>query len=126
MGTRGRDAHPLRQTTGEYCATPGSAGRGGDVWMFFHEGVAVFDGELVPPLRGTWFVWVRGRAGSVDGGMGMGPSEIQGVFTPVGEDQGMNDLLKGTIAGFAAWKLGGGCFGTIIVFVLIYWLLGHH
>ncbi len=35
----------------------------------------------------------------------------------------MNKLFKGGIAGFAAWKLGGGCFGTIIVFVIIYFLL---
>jgi hypothetical protein len=37
----------------------------------------------------------------------------------------MNDLLRGTLAGLAAWKWGGGCLGTIIVFILIYWLLGH-
>jgi hypothetical protein len=33
-------------------------------------------------------------------------------------------LLRGGIAGLAAWKWGGGCFGTIIIFLLIYWLLG--
>jgi hypothetical protein len=32
--------------------------------------------------------------------------------------------LKGLIAGVAAWKLGGGCVSTILVFVLVYWLLG--
>lgn len=32
-------------------------------------------------------------------------------------------LLRTGIAGFAAWKWGGGCFGTIIVFVLVYFLL---
>ena len=36
----------------------------------------------------------------------------------------MNKLLKGGIASFAAWKWGGGCLGTIVVFVLVYWLLG--
>ena len=33
-------------------------------------------------------------------------------------------LLRGALAGAAAWKWGGGIIGTIIVFVLAYWLLG--
>jgi hypothetical protein len=36
----------------------------------------------------------------------------------------MNKLIKGLIAGYGAKKLGGGCIGTIIVFVIIWWLLG--
>lgn len=36
----------------------------------------------------------------------------------------MEGPLKGLIAGVAAWKLGGGCVSTILVFVLVYWLLG--
>jgi len=36
----------------------------------------------------------------------------------------MSNLLKGALAGYGAMKLGGGCFGTIIVFVIIFWLLG--
>ncbi len=36
----------------------------------------------------------------------------------------MSKLLKGALAGYGAMKLGGGCFGTIIVFVIIFWLLG--
>ena len=36
----------------------------------------------------------------------------------------MNKLFKALIAGYGAKKLGGGCFGTIIVFIIIYWLLG--
>jgi hypothetical protein len=36
----------------------------------------------------------------------------------------MSGLLKGGIAGYGAMKLGGGCFSTIIVFVIIFWLLG--
>jgi uncharacterized membrane protein YdcZ (DUF606 family) len=35
----------------------------------------------------------------------------------------MRDWLRGLIAGYAAWKWGGGCLGTIVVFLLIYWLL---
>ena len=36
----------------------------------------------------------------------------------------MNNPLRGLLAGAAAYKLGGGCFCTIIVFLLVYWLLG--
>lgn len=36
----------------------------------------------------------------------------------------MNNLFRGLIAGGAAYKLGGGCFGTILVFVVVYMLLG--
>ena len=37
----------------------------------------------------------------------------------------MNKLFRGLIAGYGAKKLGGGCFGTIIVFIIIYVLLGY-
>ena len=30
----------------------------------------------------------------------------------------MNNLFRGLIAGYGAKKLGGGCFGTIIVFLI--------
>jgi len=36
----------------------------------------------------------------------------------------MNGGLKAGIAGIAAWKLGGGIIGTIVIFLLIFWLLG--
>jgi hypothetical protein len=36
----------------------------------------------------------------------------------------MNNLFRGLLAGVGAWKLGGGCLGTIIVFVVIWLLLG--
>ena len=36
----------------------------------------------------------------------------------------MNNLLRGLIAGYGAKKLGGGCFSTILVFVLIWVVLG--
>lgn len=35
------------------------------------------------------------------------------------------NLLRGGIAGLTAWKLGGGCFSTIIIFLIVYWLLGY-
>jgi hypothetical protein len=34
----------------------------------------------------------------------------------------MNKLFKGLIAAYGAKKLGGGCFSTIIIFIVI-WLL---
>ncbi|WP_255491707.1 hypothetical protein [Hufsiella arboris] len=37
----------------------------------------------------------------------------------------MNNFFRTLIAGFAAWKWGGGCLGTIAIFVIVYWLLGH-
>ncbi len=36
----------------------------------------------------------------------------------------MNNFLRTIIAGYGAKKLGGGCFGTIIVFIVIYYALG--
>jgi len=36
----------------------------------------------------------------------------------------MNGFFKTLIAGYGAKKLGGGCLGTIIVFVIIYYILG--
>lgn len=37
----------------------------------------------------------------------------------------MNRLIRGGIAGFAAWKWGGGLFGAILLFAIIYYLLGY-
>jgi hypothetical protein len=37
----------------------------------------------------------------------------------------MSKLLRGVAAGWGAKKLGGGCFSTILFFILLYWLLGH-
>jgi hypothetical protein len=36
----------------------------------------------------------------------------------------MSKLLRGVAAGWGASKLGGGCFTTVLVFVLLWWLLG--
>ena len=54
------------------------------------------------------------------------------ALTPAGEQSlqfhlsigAVMQLLRGALAGFAAWKWGGGCIGTILVFLLVYWLLG--
>jgi len=34
-------------------------------------------------------------------------------------------LLRGLAAGYGAKKMGGGCFSTIIIFIILWWLLGH-
>jgi len=36
----------------------------------------------------------------------------------------MNNPWRGLLAGAGAYKWGGGCFGTVIIFLLLYWLLG--
>ena len=36
----------------------------------------------------------------------------------------MNNLFRSLIAGYGAKKLGGGCFSTILIFIIIYWALG--
>ena len=37
----------------------------------------------------------------------------------------MSKLLRGLVAGYGAKKLGGGCFSTVLVFLLLWWLLGY-
>jgi len=36
----------------------------------------------------------------------------------------MNNFFRAIIAGYGAKKLGGGCFGTIVVFIIIWVALG--
>ena len=36
----------------------------------------------------------------------------------------MNNFFRTLLAGYGAWRWGGGCLGTILVFVLIWTLLG--
>lgn len=36
----------------------------------------------------------------------------------------MRGPLRGLLAGAAAWKLGGGCFSTIVIFLIVFWMLG--
>jgi hypothetical protein len=37
----------------------------------------------------------------------------------------MSKALRGLAAGLGAWKLGGGCLSTILIFILLWWLLGN-
>ena len=36
----------------------------------------------------------------------------------------MNNLIRGLIAGYGAKKLGGGCFSTVLIFIVIWAVLG--
>jgi hypothetical protein len=36
----------------------------------------------------------------------------------------MNNLFRGLLAGYGAKKLGGGCFSTVLIFILLWVLLG--
>jgi hypothetical protein len=36
----------------------------------------------------------------------------------------MNNFFRALIAGYGAKKLGGGCLSTIVIFIVIYTLLG--
>lgn len=36
----------------------------------------------------------------------------------------MNNIFRTLIAGYGAKKLGGGCFSTILIFIVLFWLLG--
>lgn len=40
------------------------------------------------------------------------------------QEGGMNNFLRTGLAGIAAYKLGGGLISTILIFILIFWLLG--
>jgi hypothetical protein len=40
-------------------------------------------------------------------------------------DHAMSKLLRGLAAGYGAKKLGGGCISTVLIFLLLWWLLGH-
>jgi hypothetical protein len=37
----------------------------------------------------------------------------------------VSKLLRGAVAGWGATKLGGGCLTTLLVFGLLWWLLGN-
>jgi hypothetical protein len=36
----------------------------------------------------------------------------------------MRGIFRGLLAGYGAKKLGGGCFSTILIFLILWWLLG--
>jgi len=36
----------------------------------------------------------------------------------------MSKLLRGVAAGYGAKKLGGGCFSTVLIFIVLWYALG--
>lgn len=40
-------------------------------------------------------------------------------------ERNMEGPLRGLLAGAAAWKFGGGCVSTILIFIIVFWLLGY-
>jgi hypothetical protein len=36
----------------------------------------------------------------------------------------MSKLLRGVVAGWGAKKMGCGCFGTVLMFLFLWWVLG--
>jgi len=36
----------------------------------------------------------------------------------------MRGIFRTLLAGYGAKKLGGGCVSTIVIFLILYWLLG--
>ena len=41
-----------------------------------------------------------------------------------GERTQVRGPLRGVLAGVGAWKLGGGLISTVLIFIVLYWLLG--
>ena len=37
----------------------------------------------------------------------------------------MQGPLRAILAGAAAWKFGGGCISTILIFIIVFWALGY-
>jgi hypothetical protein len=37
----------------------------------------------------------------------------------------MQGPMRGILAGLGAWKLGGGCLSTVLIFIVLYWALGN-
>jgi hypothetical protein len=37
----------------------------------------------------------------------------------------MSNVARGCLAGWGASRLGGGCIGTVVVFIILFWLLGY-
>ena len=65
--------------------------------------------------------------GSANGRQGAGTLSAFPAATET-DKQGhgqMSKLLRGVAAGYGARKLGGGRFSTVIIFRILWWLLGH-
>lgn len=36
----------------------------------------------------------------------------------------MDGAARGCVAGLLSWKLGGGIISTVLIFIVLFWLLG--
>jgi hypothetical protein len=52
-----------------------------------------------------------------------GRPRVDPIATTLGV-RAVDNPARGCIAGLLSWKLGGGLIGTIILFIIIYWILG--
>ena len=71
--------------------------------------------------------WGAGRVGAVVGTNGATAPARERFTNPSPREALalMSKLLRGVAAGYGAKKLGGGCFSTVLVFIILWWLLGH-
>jgi hypothetical protein len=60
-------------------------------------------------VSGTW---------AAQSGTGVAEISEEGRIT-------MQGPLRGILAGAAAWKFGGGCISTILIFIIVFWALGY-
>lgn len=37
----------------------------------------------------------------------------------------MRNIFRALLAGYGAKKLGGGCITTVIIFIILFWILGY-
>jgi hypothetical protein len=46
-------------------------------------------------------------------------------ISPTIRNQSMSKLLRGLAAGYGAKKLGGGCITTVLIFIVLWMILGN-
>ena len=54
--------------------------------------------------------------------------EIYVLLSTIKKQEPIKNLIRGILAFLGAKKIGGGkcgCFGFIVVFIILYWLLGY-
>jgi hypothetical protein len=47
------------------------------------------------------------------------------IFLTRDRKKDMNNFWRTLIAGYAGWKWGGGCLGFVVVFIIVFYLLGY-
>jgi hypothetical protein len=51
-------------------------------------------------------------------------SDFVRITNSTKQKKSMNNLFRGLLAGYGAKKLGGGCLGTIVIFIILWVILG--